>query len=118
MDEREAMEGVIGFCGYNCDLCAARPDDPAVRQKLVDGWRKLFGHQAYTAENGRCDGCRNDGRLADKSCQVRPCAKGKGIESCGLCADFPCKNVRPLIASREGMLLHCLPRTSDLTEEE
>ncbi len=112
------MENMTGFCGYNCDLCAARSDDPAMRQKLVDGWRKLFGHQAYTAENVRCDGCRADGRLADKSCQVRPCAKEKGVESCGLCADFPCKNVRPLMGSREGMLLHCYPRTADLTEEE
>ena len=54
---------MTGYCGYNCDLCAARSDDPAVRQKLVDGWRKLFGHQMYTAENVRCDGCRSDGRL-------------------------------------------------------
>jgi len=34
---------MTGYCGYNCDLCAARSDDPAVRQRLVDGWRKLFG---------------------------------------------------------------------------
>jgi len=46
---------MIGYCGYNSDACAARSDDPAVRHKLVDGWRKLFGQQAYTAEDVRCD---------------------------------------------------------------
>jgi hypothetical protein len=112
------LEKMTGYCGYNCGRCAARSDDPAVRQKLVDGWKKLFGHEHYTAENVRCDGCRADGRLADKSCQVRPCAKEKGIASCGLCAGFPCKSVRPLMGSREGMLLHCYPRTADVTEEE
>lgn len=34
------MEKMIGYCGYNCHLCAARSDDPAVRQKLLDGWKK------------------------------------------------------------------------------
>ncbi len=42
----------------------------------------------------------------------------EGVESCGLCADFPCKSVRPLMGSEEGMLLHRYPRTHDLTEEE
>ena len=50
-------EEMIGYCGYSCHLCSARSDDPAVRQKLVDGWRRIFGHQQYTAENVKCDGC-------------------------------------------------------------
>jgi hypothetical protein len=62
--EVRVMEEMIGYCGYNCHLCAARSDDPAVRQELVDGWRKYFGHEAYTAENVRCDGCLADGRVA------------------------------------------------------
>ena len=28
------MKEMIGYCGYNCHLCAARSDDPALRQKL------------------------------------------------------------------------------------
>lgn len=72
------MTEMIGYCGYNCQLCAARSDDPAVRQKMVDGWRKIFGHQNYTAENVKCDGCPSDGEVADKICKARPCAKEKG----------------------------------------
>ena len=44
------MKKELSRCGYRCDLCAARSDDPEIRQKLVDGWYKYFGHQNYTAE--------------------------------------------------------------------
>jgi hypothetical protein len=112
------VDEMIGYCGYDCGTCAARSDDPAVRQRLVDGWRKYFGHQSYTAENVRCDGCRADGRLADKSCQARPCAVERGVESCALCGDFPCDKVRPLFATREGMLVFTYPTTAGITAEE
>ncbi|MBU0494958.1 MAG: DUF3795 domain-containing protein [Chloroflexi bacterium] len=55
------MTEMIDYCGYNCHLCVARSDDPALRQQLVDGWRKFFGYENYTAENVRCDGCRCEG---------------------------------------------------------
>jgi hypothetical protein len=112
------MEEMIGYCGYSCHLCAARSDDPAVRQRLVDGWRRIFGHEHYTAENVRCDGCRSDGRLADKECQARPCAIERGVQSCAYCDDFVCDKVRRLLASREGMLIFFHSRLASLTEEE
>jgi len=112
------MQEIIGYCGFSCHLCAARSDNPAVRQKLVDGWRRFFGHENYTAENVRCDGCRSEGRLADKTCQVRPCAQEKGVESCACCDEFPCKKIKPLMGSRDGMLIFCYPKTASITEEE
>ncbi len=112
------MEEMIGYCGYSCHLCAARSDDPAVRQTLVDGWRKIFGHQNYTAENVRCDGCRSNGRLADKECKARPCAIEKGVKSCASCDEFICDKVRHLLGSREGMLVFHHARLASLTEEE
>ena len=112
------MDEMIGYCGYNCHLCAARSDDPAVRQKLVDGWRKIFGHQNYTAENVRCDGCRSEGRLADKECKARPCAIERGVESCALCDDFVCDKVGHLLASREGLLVYLRAKMVGVSEEE
>jgi len=112
------MREMIGYCGYNCELCAARSDDPAVRQKLVDGWKKIFGHQNYTAENVKCDGCRADGRLADKECKVRPCAREKGVDSCAACSDFICDKVRVLLADRNGLLVFLHRRLTSLTEDE
>jgi hypothetical protein len=112
------MEEMIGYCGYDCHLCAARSDDPAVRQRLVDGWRRIFGHEHYTADNVRCDGCRGDGRLADKECTARPCAMERGVESCALCEEFVCKKVGHLLASREGMLVFLQRKMIDVTEDE
>ena len=89
-------EEMFGYCGYNCGLCAARSDDPDERQQLVDGWRRIFGHQMYTSENVRCDGCRAEGRIAD----------------------FVCDKVRHLLGSREGMLTFCRPKDGSVTEEE
>ena len=112
------MEEMIGYCGYSCHLCAARSDDPAVRQKLVDGWRKIFGHENYTAENVRCDGCLSEGRIADKQCKARPCAREKGLASCADCDEFPCDKMRFLMATLEGLMIWSYPRTASVTEEE
>lgn len=112
------MKTMLGHCGYDCSKCAARSDDPRIRQRLVDGWRKFFGHERYTVDNVRCDGCRADGRLADTECQVRPCARERGVEMCPDCGEFPCDKVRKLMASGPGMVLFCLPRTRGLTRAE
>ncbi len=112
------MERMIGYCGYNCALCAARSDDPAVREKLVDGWRRLFGHQHYTAENVKCDGCLSSGQVADQACQARPCAREKGVESCAFCQEFPCDKMRHLMGSRVGMLIWLRRAGDTLTEDE
>ena len=91
-------EKIVARCGYRCDLCAARSDNPAVRQKLVDAWRKYYGHTQYTAENVRCGGCSSEKR-ADMNCQVRPCAIAKGLENCAQCDQCPCDKLRPLCSS-------------------
>jgi hypothetical protein len=104
----KSEDRMIGYCGYNCHLCAARSDDINVRRKLVDAWRKYLGHQHYTAENVACEGCKSEGnKIADKQCEARPCAREKGLESCAQCDEFPCKKMSKLI-----------PKLKDITEEE
>ncbi len=112
------MDEMIGYCGYQCHLCAARSDDPEIRQKLVDGWRKIFGHEMYTVENVHCDGCKSDGHLADSQCQARPCAIERDVESCAHCDDFVCDKVRNLMGSRDGMLALAHRKLTSLTREE
>jgi len=110
---------MIGYCGYNCYLCAARSDDINVRQKLVNAWRKYLGHEHYTAENVACEGCKNEGdKIADKQCQARPCAREKGLESCAQCNDFPCDKVKHLMGSSVGILAYRAPQFKEITEEE
>jgi hypothetical protein len=118
MKNENDTKKMIGYCGYNCHLCAARSDDPQIRQKLVDGWKRIFGHQHYTAENVLCDGCKSDGKVADKQCKARPCAREKGYEFCAQCDEFPCDKVRHLLASKEGLLIFCRPKDGGVTEEE
>jgi hypothetical protein len=89
---------IVARCGYRCDLCAARSDDPAVRQKLVDAWRKYYGHTQYTVENVQCGGCYSE-KLADRTCKVRPCVIAKGIENCAHCDQCPCAKLKPLCSS-------------------
>jgi hypothetical protein len=112
------MDNMIGYCGYNCGICAARSDDPSLKRKLVDGWRKIFGYEMYTVENVGCDGCLNNGKIADKNCKVRPCAIKKGVKNCIFCDDFPCDKIKNLITSKDRMLVCCYPHTSSITEEE
>jgi hypothetical protein len=112
------MNETIGYCGYDCSLCAAQSDDPALRQGLVDCWRTYLGHEHYTAENVRCDGCRADDRIADKACQARPCARARGISSCALCDEFPCNKVSGLLCSREGLLVFAHKRLATISEDE
>jgi hypothetical protein len=112
------MDKMIGYCGYNCYLCAARSDDPALRQRMVDGWRAYLGHEHYTAENVRCDGCCADGRLADQSCEARPCARAKGLDSCAACDEFPCPKVGKLLGSREGLMVFLHKRLGTMTEDD
>ena len=69
-------------------------------------------------DNVRCDGCKGDGRLADKQCRARPCAVERGVESCAQCDDFVCDKVRILLGSRETMLINRHKNLTDLTEDE
>ncbi len=112
------MAEMISFCGYRCDLCAARSDDLQMRQRLVEGWQKYLGHEHYTAENVYCDGCRSNGLVADKACQARPCAIQRGVESCAECEDFVCEKVGHLLSERLGMMIFLHGRMRDITEEE
>jgi hypothetical protein len=110
---------MIGYCGYNCHLCAARSEDINIRQKMVEAWRKYLGHEHYTAENVKCRGCKSNGDLiADKQCKARPCAREKGFESCAQCSEFPCDKVRHLITSSAGLLLFRSTTFKEISEEE
>ena len=54
---------MLNYCGLDCENCIFR---------------------AATA-------CRGCGTPFYGNCAVHACAKGKRIENCGACADFPCK---------------------------
>lgn len=113
------MEEMIGYCGYNCHLCAARSEDVNVRKKLVNAWRKYLGHEKYTVENVFCEGCKSKGnKIADINCKARPCAREKVYESCAQCDEFPCDKVKHLITHSAELIAFRWKKFKDLTEEE
>ncbi|MFX0114060.1 MAG: DUF3795 domain-containing protein [Candidatus Hodarchaeota archaeon] len=102
------MARLIGYCGNRCYLCPARSKDPVVRQKLVDGWKRIYGFDAYTVDNVQCDGCvsaGDNGRLANNGCSIRSCARKRGIGTCAFCDNFACNKIRERITSHEGIIL-------------
>ncbi len=48
------------------------------------------------SENGTCVSCR-DGS-GNPGCAVRICARGKGVEMCALCGQYPCAHFDELFA--------------------
>lgn len=101
----------VTYCGLHCELCGARariPQRAAALQEAMaeEGWL-YWGHtvpgfaefweflQGLHADGG-CPGCRADSGFPD--CQIRVCARERGVELCNACADFPCAHVEALAA--------------------
>ncbi|NHJ31557.1 MAG: DUF3795 domain-containing protein [Asgard group archaeon] len=115
----KSEDEMIGYCGYNCHLCAARSDDINVRRKLVEAWRKYLGHQHYTVENVACEGCTSEGnKIADKQCETRPCAREKCLESCARCDEFPCNKMRKLMGTTAGLVTVLASKLKDISADE
>jgi hypothetical protein len=90
------MSEILSFCGFRCDLCRAYAGNqagPAEKQRLSDGWFKYFGFRV-PPEDLHCAGCRNDGKILDTECTVRPCAREKKVDHCAHCDNFICDRLK------------------------
>ena len=88
------MNKFIAYCGLNCETCEARlatvNNDDAMRGKVAKLWSELNG-VTITPEMINCVGCRIDGvktPYCGSICPIRQCALGKGVETCGDCAEM------------------------------
>ena len=88
------MKETIAYCGLDCGTCEARlatvKHDEALRRKVAKEWTELNGVE-ITPEMIHCVGCRIDGvktPYCESLCPIRQCAVGKGVETCGDCADM------------------------------
>lgn len=99
----------VTYCGLYCGLCAGRaripkraaalqeamaeegwPDWGAGIPGFAEFWRFLEGLQ----DDGGCPGCRAGG--GPPECQIRNCARQRGLELCSQCPDFPCPRIEAL----------------------
>jgi len=111
------------YCGLYCEACAVKAKvEPAAKNLhtemkkvgfediihfLPDGeafWRFLKS----TSEKGTCVSCKAGS--GNPGCAVRICAKGKNIEMCALCKEYPCEkfeaffNGYPILESDNNIL--------------
>ena len=87
------MKDLIGYCGLDCEKCdafiATKTDDNALREKTAKLWAE-YNNAPITPEMINCHGCRVDGvktPYCDSMCEIRQCALGKGVPTCGSCSD-------------------------------
>lgn len=93
-----ASANEIGYCGADCGSCDVRKatvyGDGEARARAVKVWTKTaqqhWGMQALDPDLLDCAGCRTteNKHKGYGRCPMLPCARRRGVASCGLCPDW------------------------------
>jgi hypothetical protein len=83
---------LAAVCGLFCPACTiyiGTHEDPE-RLKVI----ALRTNRS--AEKLTCEGCRSEKRCfyCDSICTMAKCAAGKGVDFCGECGEYPCKDLK------------------------
>ncbi len=113
------MRKLIAYCGLDCEKCDARiatlNNDSDLREKTAKCWSKLNG-VTITADMINCVGCRMDGvktSFCSSLCQIRKCALGKGMETCGECPHMgQCQIVGAVLSNNSDALENLKKQTT------
>ncbi len=102
----------VTYCGLYCKLCANIARIPQQARDLretmqKDSW-EFFGEHCmpgfndfyeflgkFTTLDETHPGCR--GGCGNPECQIRICAKNKGVEVCSACEEYPCQTMQWLV---------------------
>jgi predicted nucleic acid binding AN1-type Zn finger protein len=101
---------MIAYCGQNCVKCriylATRETDlkkqRQMREQIASYITKHFGVETRLEDVTDCDGCTTkDGKLFSEcqNCQIRKCAREKGLENCAYCSEYACEKLSKLFDS-------------------
>ena len=93
------MEEILTLCGYRCDLCqfyTKNSKSQKDKERVSQEFNRIFGSN-IKPEDVECVGCKTEGKHADTSCPVRPCALEKGVENCAHCSEFICDRLKERI---------------------
>ena len=90
------MDKVIAYCGLTCTECGAyiatMNDDDEKRSEVAAQWSEEYGGE-FTAKDISCMGCFSESDdVFDycKKCEIRSCAKSRGVANCAHCDEYPC----------------------------
>jgi len=104
------MEENLAYCGLACHSCAiylaTREQDEEKRYKMrVDIAQQIkerYGQECKPEDVTDCDGCKTEGGrlLSDcKKCEIRKCAREKGIDNCAHCNEYACEKLEKFFAT-------------------
>ncbi len=99
------MNEIVAYCGLVCQGCpiywATRETDEEKREKMRTEIARICNEQygsAFKPEDiTDCDGCRTkNGRLfsGSEKCEIRKCARQKGLENCAYCSEYVCEKLQ------------------------
>jgi hypothetical protein len=87
-------DDAIAPCGIDCIHCEFFHTSGQVAL-----WERVASQLGTTAEKVACLGCRKQGGCSvHRDCATLACVTEKGLDSCGDCAEFPCRKLQPLAA--------------------
>jgi len=75
-----------------------------MRIEIARQIKKHYGQECKPEDVADCDGCRaEDVRLfCGGDCQIRKCAKDKGLENCAYCGEYVCERLGKFFALDPG----------------
>jgi len=113
--EKRRLNDIVAYCGLICQACpiycVTREKDKEkkdkMRAEIARICREHYGFvDEFKPENVTdCDGCRTEGgRIFSgcEKCEIRKCARQKGLENCAYCSEYTCENLRELFVTDPG----------------
>lgn len=98
------MERMIAYCGLVCTECeayiATKANDPEGIERTAARWREVHSPD-ITAADVWCDGCLSAGpHLCSHcgECEIRACARSRGVINCAHCDDYGCEIISGFLA--------------------
>lgn len=87
---------LAAVCGLFCPACRvyiATSEDPGMLREFAE-------RAKLSEEEMKCLGCRSD-TLSHycRTCNLKTCAKEKGIDFCGECGEYPCEELKSFQAA-------------------
>jgi len=104
MTQARELDPHIAYCGLDCSGCdvyqATAFDDDELRQNYADKVKLQWKIEVDPASIN-CHGCRDERPKSGfcATCEVRQCAKDRGLENCAPCEDYGCEKLQKVHAA-------------------
>lgn len=103
------MDVMVSYCGLTCQGCPIywatsennKEKKDKMRAEIARICNEQYGTEYKPEDITDCDGCRTEvGRLFSgaSKCEIRKCAKQKGLENCAHCSEYACEKLKEFFA--------------------